>query len=344
MRTRWQAASPPGKKEKMADTVRIGIIGCGGIARGHIQRLLGYGAQIAALVDTVEANVERYRRDFPRLSGVPVFRDYRDMLGSVELDAVQINTPHAFHYPQIMDSLEAGLHVLTEKPMVCSVRQAKDVIAKAEETGLTVLISYQRHYQPQFRYIKRKIEEGLIGKVTAIAALQGQDWLRGTAGTWRQKMELSCGGQLNDSGSHLLDILLWTTGLSVERVMSFIDNRGSEVDINSGTAIRFTNGALGTITVIGDCPVWWEDFTVWGESGAIFSRNGRMTVALQGKEPFEPADLPGGSDPDRNFLDVLAGRDVNHTPPVCGLRGIELCEAAWRSAELGRPVSVAELG
>ncbi len=328
----------------MEDSVRIGIIGCGGIARRHIQNLLGYGASIVALVDTVEANIRRYQSEFPALQTASTFQDYREMLEKTKLDAVQINTPHVFHFQQIMDSLEAGLHVLTEKPMVCTVRQAKDVIAKAEETGRTVLIAYQRHYQPEYIYIRQTIREGRIGKVTAISALQGQNWLRGTAGTWRQKMELSCGGQLNDSGSHLLDILLWTTGLAVDTVMSYIDNRGSEVDINSGTAIRFADGALGTITVVGDCPVWWEDFTVWGEEGAIFSRNGKTTVALQGQKPFEPSDLPPGSDPDRNFLDVLAGRDENRTPPECGLRGIELCEAAWRSAELGRPVSVAELG
>lgn len=328
----------------MADKVRIGIIGCGGIAGGHIKRLLDYGAEIPALVDTVEANMDRHVENNPGLSGARKFSDYTEMLRSVELDAVQINTPHVYHFQQIMDSLDAGLHVLTEKPMVCSVDQAHKVIAKSEQAGKVLLISYQRHYQPQFRYIKQQIEGGMIGKVTAIAALQGQNWLKGTANTWRQKMELSCGGQLNDSGSHLLDILLWTTGLAVDQVMSYIDNRGAEVDINSATTIRFTNGAVGTITVIGDCPVWWEDFTVWGENGVIFSRNGQLTIALAGEKPFEPTDLPEGSDPDRNFLDVMAGKGVNQTPPVCGLRGIELCQAAWQSADLGRAVSVSELG
>lgn len=328
----------------MADVIRIGIIGCGGIAGGHIHRLLEYPeSEIVALVDPVPANLERYKERFAQLADVPTFTNHEEMLNSVELDAVQINTPHTTHYQQIQDALDRGLHVLTEKPMVCSVAEANAVIEKAKAKDRVLMISYQRHYQPEYKYVKQQIADGAIGKVTAVAALQGQNWLKGTANTWRQQMALSGGGQLNDSGSHLLDILLWTTGLAVEEVMAYIDNRGAEVDINSAITIKFTNGALGTITVVGDCPVWWEDFTVWGETGAIFSRNGKLTVALSGQEPFQPDNLPEGSNPDRNFLDAILGRDTNMTPPECGLRGIELCESAWQSARAGRMVKVSEL-
>lgn len=329
----------------MSDQIRFGIIGTGGIAGGHIHRLTNYPeSAVVALVDPKPENIKRHQDNNPKLEGARVYSDYVKMLEDGGLDAVQINTPHTLHFQQIMDSLDAGLHVLTEKPMVCTVAEAHALIEKLEETGKTLLISYQRHYHPEFIYIKQLIESGKLGTITAVAALQGQDWLRGTANSWRQQMSLSGGGQLNDSGSHLLDILLYTTGLAVDEVMAYIDNRGAEVDINSATTIRFTNNAVGTITVIGDCPVWWEDFTVWGTEGAIFYRNGQITISERGKEPYQPTDLPAGSDPDRNFLDVILGRDENKTPAICGLRGIELCEAAWRSAQEGRPVSVASLG
>ncbi len=330
----------------MADKIRFGVVGLGGIAHGHVSRLLQYEeSEIVALVEPVEKNIERYMNDFPQLRGVKIFNDYRDMLNDgVALDAVHINTPHTLHYDQIMDSLDSGLHVLTEKPMVCTVSHAKSLIKKLDETGKVLVISYQRHYQPEFIYIKQQIESGLIGKVTAVAALQGQNWLRGQKGQWRQDPALSGGGQLNDSGSHLLDILLWVTGLAIEQVMAYIDNRGTQVDINSAVAIKFDGGAVGTITVIGDQPGWWEDFTVWGEKGAIFSRNGQLTISLYDGEPYSPSDLPAGSDPDRNFIDVILNGAENKTSAICGLRGIELCEAAWKSAELGRPVSASELG
>ncbi len=328
----------------MSDKIRIGIIGCGGIANGHVQRLSQIPeVELVALVDTNAKNLETYKEKY-NLNGIRTYSDYCDMLKDGGLDAVQINTPHTLHYDQIMDSLGKGLHVLTEKPMVCNVKHAKEVIQEAEKTGKVVLISYQRHYSPDYVYIKDQIEKGTIGRVTAVAALQGQDWLRGQQGQWRLDPALSGGGQLNDSGSHLLDIILWTTGLAIEEVNSYIDNRGAQVDINSATSMKFTSGAVGTITVIGDQPGWWEDFTVWGTEGAIFGRNGKLTFWIRGQEPFEPKDLPAGSNPDQNFVDVILGRAENKVPPLCGLRGIELCEAAWKSAELGRPVKASELG
>lgn len=329
----------------MADKIRFGVIGCGGIAHGHVARLGQIPeAEVVALVDTNSANLDRYKNDFEHVADAKTFSDYREMLDKVQLDAVHINTPHTLHFDQIMDSFDKGLHVLTEKPMVCTVQEAHKVIEKSQQAGKTLLISYQRHYQPQFIYIKNEIDKGTIGNVTAVAALQGQDWLRGTANTWRQDPALSGGGQLNDSGSHLLDILLWTTGLAVDEVHSYIDNRGAKVDINSATAIRFKNGAVGTITVIGDSKPWWEDFTVWGTEGAIFYRNGEITFTVRGKDDYKPEDLPEGSNPDQNFVDVVLGRADNKTPAICGLRGIELCESAWKSAELKRPVKVEELG
>lgn len=330
----------------MAEKIRIGFIGCGGIMYNHLKRMLEYPeAEVAALTDPVAANIQRHQTTFPALQGVKTFADHRQMLedGSLKLNAVVIATPHTLHYDQIMDSLDGDLHVLTEKPLVCSVEEAKSVIAKQEVTERVVLVSYQRHYQPPFIYMREQIAKGLIGRVTAVSAFQGQDWLRGTRGAWRQDPALAGGGQLNDSGSHLLDILLWCTGLAVDEVMASIDNRGAQVDINSAITIRFKSGAIGSLAVIGDCPVWWEDFTVIGENGAFFYRNGQLTVSVRGEEPFQPKDLPQGSDPDRNFLDVILGHDKNRSPAVCGLRGIELCEAAWRSAEEKRPVKVSEL-
>lgn len=329
----------------MLDKVRVGFIGVGGIANGHVARTLDIPeAEVVAFCDPSDARIASIKEKFPQLQSVPAFSDYKDMLKSVNMDAVQIASPHTLHFEQGMDSLDAGLHVLMEKPMVCKVTHAQQLIAKSEQKERTVLISYQRHYQPQYRYIRKMVESGAIGDVHYISALQCQGWKHGVAGTWRQIPELSGGGQLNDSGSHLMDILMWTSGLTVDSVSAYIDNRGTPVDINSALSMRFKNGAQGTVSVVGDSVCGWhEDFTIWGTKGVLFNRNGKIMYCNEKGEMSEPTDLPEGSNPDRNFIDVILGKDINWVPPTCGLRVIEVTEAAWRSAEVGGPVNVAEL-
>lgn len=320
------------------------MIGCGGIAHGHIKRTLEIPeAEIVALCDISDESIDRIKTAIPAIKSLPVYEDYREMFDKVGLDAIQIATPHTLHFPMGMDALDKGLHILMEKPMVCSVDHAKKLIARIDETGRTLLLSYQRHYQPQFRYMKQVIEEGQLGEVTYLSALQCQQWKKGTAGKWRQVPELSGGGQLNDSGSHLIDIILWTTGLAVDELTAYIDDLGTPVDINSALAFRFKNGAQGTISVVGDAPCWYEDFTIWGENGVLFYRNGQLTHCGPDGQMTQPENMPAESNPDQNFVDAILGKDTVWAPPICGLRVIELTEAAWKSAELGTPVKVANL-
>lgn len=329
----------------MADKIRIGLIGCGGIMNGHVARLLEIPeAEIVALDDISAESIARIHERQPAIKDLPVFEDYREMFDKVELDAVEIATPHTLHFEQGMDALDRGLHVLMEKPMVCSVDHAKKMIARAEETSRHIVVSYQRHYQPQFRYMKNVIESGEFGEVSFISALQTQWWKKGTVGKWRQDPALSGGGQLNDSGSHLIDIILWTTGLAVDEVCGYIDNRDTLVDINSALSLKFKNGAQGSMSVVAEstCP-FYEDFTIWGENGILLYRNGQISFCGTDGKITQPENLPEGGNPDKNFIDVILGRDVNWVPPTCGLRVIELTEAAWKSAELGRAVKASSL-
>lgn len=326
----------------MDNKVKIGIIGVGGIAGKHITDLLPIPyAEIVGLADVNPQQIAKAKEKFPEIKNVPDFSDYREMLSAAAPDAVIINTPHTLHFEQAIYSLENGQHVLIEKPMVCSVAHAKELIRVSEANGRVLMIAYQRHFLPQFRYIKSVLESGSLGEITFVAALQGQKWLTGTSGTWRQDPNLSGGGQLNDSGSHLLDIILWTTGLAAKSVYASIDNRGTQVDINSALAIEFENGAKGTISVVGDSQSrFYEDITIWGTKGAIFYRLGKITQTDENGESFEPTDLPEAGKPAVGFVDTIMGREQNWVPPSCGLRVIELTEAAWESARTGSPVQV----
>ncbi|MBN1807776.1 MAG: Gfo/Idh/MocA family oxidoreductase [Planctomycetes bacterium] len=327
----------------MPDTVRVAIIGCGGIARGHVDRLLAVpGVEIAALVEPAAGNLDKIKAHNPAVANAPSFADYRDALDKVELDAVQINSPHNVHHEQIMASLERGLHVLTEKPMVCTTEHAVDVLKKQKKSGKVVSISYQRHTQGVFQYVKSAIQAGRLGEVQYVCAFQGQDWLRGTRGAWRQVKEISCGGQLNDSGSHLIDIILYATGLKAAEVFGFIENFDAEVDINSATSIKFRNGALGTISIVGNCPRFYEDITVAGDEGVFMIRNGELRWDNR-REISRIDDFRYGStSADQNFIAAIRGTEEPLAPPLCGLRTIELTEAIWKSAESGKPVAVKE--
>jgi len=326
----------------MAKRLRIGFIGAGGIAVGHYQRL---GAvKNAEVVALTEPSAKMYKQFCGHCSGasdLPRYLAYRDMLKEEALDGVVVLSPHTYHFEQITESLNRGLHVLTEKPMVCTIRRAKALIKKAQAKNRLLMISYQRHFEPTFRYMRDVIAKGGLGKIEFVQAIQAQEWLRLTKGTWRQVPELSGGGQLNDSGSHLIDIVMWVTGMKVKEVFAQSEAFKTKVDINSSLAMTFENGALGSMSVIGNAPGWYEDHSIVGSKGALYLRQGLGLIHQDALGKAVKVKLPKYSkDPDANFIDSILGKDVPQTPPECGLRTIEVTEAAWRSAASGKAVRV----
>jgi len=311
--------------------------------RSHLHNLRQIeDATVVALVDPDREHLASVTKQFPELAGCNTYADHRQMLEKQELDAVVIASPHYAHRDQIIESLGAGLHVMTEKPMVCTIDDAHQVIKAEKAAGKLMCVAYQRHTQPEFRFIKKCLESGHAGELQYVSAFQGQNWLRGTSGMWRQVMEFSGGGQLNDSGSHLIDIILWTTGLKVSRVMASIENFGTEVDINSALTVDFANGAMGNISVVGNCPLFWEDITFACSQWSFFLRQGKLTYCTGPRGEILTLDRAqyGDNNPIRNFIDAIQGRQELLAPSVCGLRTIELTEAAWRSAASGEPVTL----
>lgn len=324
----------------MTEEIRMAVIGAGGMGRAHIDRLVKMNdVKIVAICDISENSLEKVRNQFPtQIGDYKTYDDYRNLLDKERPDAVLIATPHTLHYQMAADSLDAGANVLIEKPMVNRVVDAKALLKKLEHTDKKVALAYQRHTQSEFKYIRDKIASGDFGPVQFVNVLQQQGWKKGTKGSWRQDPVLSGGGQINDSGSHLLDILLWTTGLAPNRVSAFMDNKGTSVDINSAVTVEFVGGALGTISVVGDAAGWYEDITIWCENGTFYVRNA-AAFQVQGTDGQritpDLSELPPGSDVDTNFIRAIQGKEEIAAPPICGLRTIELTEAAWESAAAG---------
>ncbi len=326
----------------MSRKLRIGFIAAGGIAPGHWHRIHDTKkACVVALNDPSKKSLAVFYERCPGSDALPTYRDYRDMLANEQLDGVVVQSPHTVHYEQTATALKKGLHVLSEKPLTCTVQHAKSLIKLASEVNRVLMISYQRHYMPEFRYIREQIAKGAIGEVQFVQAVQSQEWLRAVKGTWRQKLAESGGGQINDSGSHLIDILMWLTGLKIAEVYADMENFKTEVDINSTLAMKFSNGALGSVSIIGNAPAFHEDLTVVGAKGAFYLRHGQNLLHQDATGKPVKVVLPKyKKNPDANFVDAVLGKDVPQTPAVCGLRVIEVTEAAWISAKSGRVVKV----
>ena len=326
---------------KKGRKLRVAFIGCGGISGVHAGPLSqDKRVEITKLADTSPKMLKRFKERFPALAGLPEYGDYRDVLDDV--DAVTIQTPHTLHYPQIMAALDAGCHVLCEKPLVCKTAHARKVIAKVRQTGLKLQVAYQRRTDPAYNYIRDQIRSGGIGKLGFLSVVLCQEWKHLTKGSWRQDPALSGGGQVNDSGSHIVDMLLWMANQKPVCVTAFSDNRGTRVDIDTAISVQFDKGALASISVIGNARRWDERWFISGSEAMLLIDNGFKRIDGYGSAPkdmvvpkksFKPVSI--------NWVDAIYGKARLMSPPSGVLNVVRLTEAIWKSAASGgKPVRI----
>jgi predicted dehydrogenase len=324
--------------------LRIAIIGCGGNGRGHLLRYLQMpDVEVVGLADPARASREQAWEMAGKAPTIQRFVSHTALLKKVQPDAVLISSPHADHFAQVMDALAAGAHVLCEKPLVCTPPDTRAIIAAAKRVGKILAVSYQRHTDGPYIYVHKLIQSGALGEITFVSTWQSQNWWASQTGTWRQKLALSCGGQLNDSGSHLLDIVLWMTGLQPESVFAFQNQWGREVDIDSALSVRAKNGALLSFSVVGRSTHFVEDLNFWGTEGGVAIRHGGKVYRWESDEkqwPVPKKDLPGSSPPDLNFIRAIQGREEIAARPEDALQTIRLTTAAWKSAKSGKVEAV----
>jgi predicted dehydrogenase len=312
--------------------IRVGLIGTGGIAHLHARQLAELPeAAITAYADPSEASRTKFAAAF-RLEHAAAFEDAAAMLDQAELDAVVICSPHTLHFRQAADALERGLHVLVEKPMTCSTAEAEELIRIAERAGKVLQVSYQRHCQPEFLYIRNAIASGAIGKLTSITASLYQEWRQGSPDSWRKNPALSGGGFLMDSGSHIIDVLLWTTGLTPAEVKPVLHQHGAAVEIDTFTSIRFEEGVVAGLNLVGFSPCWHETYVFCGEDGGIFYDNGSITLRRLRQEPIVPELPPQTTNQDKSFIDAVLGRHEVLVSGEFALRVVRLSEMIYAAA------------
>lgn len=326
--------------------VRIGLIGCGAMGRWHAKAWATEvaGAKVVALCDTDPENLRRCQREVfePLRQKPPTFADHREMLQKVKMDGVMIVTPHAHHYPQATAALEAGCHVLVEKPMVVTVEHARKLIERARKAKRVVSVGLQGAFSPEFAYIRNLVCRGALGQVVSIHAFVTQNWLATTRGTWRQDPQLSGGGEAYDTGAHLFHAMLYLSDLRPLEVFAWMERRGSPVDIVTAAVIRFANGALGCASICGDDVRFDEGIHLSATKGAVRTSlyGGRLEQwDAKGVWVRYPRIEPVAS-MYQNFADCILGRAQTPCPPIWGLRQALLMEALHESARRGTPVQV----
>ena len=146
------------------DKVRFLVIGVGGMGRAHIEQLTRIPeVEIVALADPAEAAHAAVKKQFPELADVPTFTDYGRALKEVPADAAVIVSPHSQHLEQGLACLDAGLHVLMEKPFVAGSANAERLIAAAKARGKHLAVSYQRHVQGPYLFLRELVNGASCG-------------------------------------------------------------------------------------------------------------------------------------------------------------------------------------
>ena len=191
------------------EQVRVGIIGCGGIANGkHMPSLKQLpNVKMVAFCDIIEERAIKARADY----GTPdcaVYTDYRELLEDKSIDVVHVCTPNRAHSFITVDALHAGKHLMCEKPMAINSEEAKKMLDAAKETGKKLTIGYQSRQRADSRYLKNECLAGTFGdiyyaKATALRRRAVPTW-----GVFLNEYEQG-GGPLIDIGTHALDLTLW---------------------------------------------------------------------------------------------------------------------------------------
>ncbi|HLG95706.1 MAG TPA: Gfo/Idh/MocA family oxidoreductase [Bryobacteraceae bacterium] len=195
--------------------ISVALIGGGFMGKVHAENLRRLGnVEIAA----VAASNDDRARAFAATVGVSRSTgDYRTLLTDSSIDAVHILTPNALHYRMCRAALEAGKHVLCEKPFTISVAEARELVDLAAHTRLANCLQHNLRYYPLVQHVRRMIEKGELGEILVVQGTYSQDWLLYDT-DWNWRVESAANGPLRamgDIGSHWMDLIQHVTGLPI---------------------------------------------------------------------------------------------------------------------------------
>lgn len=334
--------------------VRFGLIGCGRVAPRHAQSFAQlHETHLMAVADVNAARAHRFAAEH----GAEAHTDYRALLDRADIDAVSICVPSGLHAQVALDALDAGKHVLVEKPIALSLADADAMIARAAATDRRLAVVLQNRYNHPMRRLREAVDSGLLGQLHLGAATVR--WYRpqsyyedGWHGTWAMD-----GGALMNQSIHHIDALQWLMG-DVQSVVAYTATRAHTMEAEDvGVAIlRFAGGALATVE--GSTVTWPENLegsvAVFGERGSakiggtalnrivLWKLNGMLEqeAELLTSQVVDPPSVYGYSHREviHDFARaLLEGRDSG-TPGPEARRSLALVLAIYESARTGREV------
>jgi len=332
-------------------TFRIALVGCGRISRNHVEAISRVdGLELVAVSDVDEMRAKAISDPL----GIPSFTSYEEMLDEVECDVVTICTPSGFHAVQGVLAANTGHHVVTEKPMAISLKEADELVHACDEAKVHLFVVKQNRLNAPVQMLKRAVDRGRFGRLymanCTVRWTRPQEYY--DQAPWRGTWEFD-GGAFMNQASHYVDLIQWIVG-PVENVMAKTATLARKIETeDSGVAIlRFRSGALGVIEVtMLTYPKNMEgSLTILGEKGTVKIGG----TAVNKVEHWEFAD----SDPDdeivrrldinppnvygfghegyyRNVLAVLRGEAKADTDGRAGRKSLELILGIYESAKTG---------
>jgi predicted dehydrogenase len=343
--------------------VRFGVIGTGNIGGQHIQLLLSdkiTGAELAATAS----------RSAPGLvTGVPHFKDYREMLDSADINAVLIATPTMNHIEMAQEAIQRGLPIMMEKPLAMSVHQAERLLALVpEQLQFAVMLSQRFH--PAYAKLKQLLIDGVIGNLQRIGWIMTR-WYRPDiyyqVSSWRGTWPGEGGGLLINQCIHNLDVLQWLVGLpdSITAQVGFGKYHDIDVEDEVNAIMTFSNGATGTLTASSGEAPGVNRLEIIGDSGSLILEDGIIKVLRAGENvrthcqsTHEMFGMPAFSGEVieiideanqhaavlQNFVDSLEIGSGLLTPAEQGLGSLQLANgillSAWNNETVKLPIDV----
>jgi UDP-N-acetyl-2-amino-2-deoxyglucuronate dehydrogenase len=344
--------------------LRFAIIGCGRISKWHVEAIAKNNdeAVLAATCDPIEGKaVEKadiYKSFFVDAK-VGIYKDYKEALEKEEIDVVAIATESGYHPEIAMYCMNKGKHVIVEKPMALSTKDADDMIECAKKNNVKLCVSHQNRFNPPIQQLRSAVEDGRFGKlVNGMASIR---WNRNMGyyqqAPWRGTWEHD-GGTLMNQCIHDIDLLQWMMGGEVDTVFAQTDTYLRDIDAEDFGAIliRFKNGAIGIVE--GSACVYpknlEETLSIFGETGAVvigglavnrietwrFADNKDNEEEILARQEGDPDTVYGhGHTP--LFKDMIDSIKNNREPLINGVegkKGMEIILAAYKSQKTGMPV------
>jgi UDP-N-acetyl-2-amino-2-deoxyglucuronate dehydrogenase len=331
--------------------LNFAIIGCGRIAQRHAEHINNNG-KLVAVCDIVKEKADALASEY----GAASYTDISLLLKNEKrIDVVAVCTPNGLHAANTIQSLQAGCHVLCEKPMAINVKDCEEMIKEAEKANKLLFITKQNRFNPPVAVVKQAIDKGMLGKIYSIQL--SCFWNRNSnyyENSWKGTQDLD-GGTLYTQFSHFIDLLYWMIG-DVKRAHALTANFAHEACIDfedtGVAAVEFYNGVIGTInyTVNSYNKNMEGSLTIFAEKGTVKIGGQYLNVLeYQNIEGFEFKDLSKGNEANnygsysgsmsnhdmvyKNLADVLLHGSSMAANALEGLKTVEIIEKIYHSAK-----------